>query len=233
MQGGPFVVVEVVAPAAPHLIETHKLDHFPLGQVGGLIEDEAPVVDVSFERLHLREVYVSVVPLTTACSSPLHRGSRANLTSRVQRRDLRRSSARTASSALDSTVTALRVRLVYHRRMFCPRCGEGMDLVNGTFTCVRGDMELSRRMHDALSEVFVARTRSARSRPLNWGEGWFCPGCGVAATTDPEHVRCGTCGEYLDEFLPQLIELHPHRARGGKWTERRSDGPARQGRRSK
>jgi DNA-directed RNA polymerase subunit M/transcription elongation factor TFIIS len=98
--------------------------------------------------------------------------------------------------------------------MFCPRCGNAMTLTDShagtTYSCLRGDMQLSRVMHDRLSEVFVARTRSARTHALNWGGGWFCPGCGVPATTDAEHVRCPKCNEYLDEFLHQLIELHPH-----------------------
>jgi hypothetical protein len=87
-----------------------------------------------------------------------------------------------------------------------------MGLVNGTFACVSGEMPLSRSMHDRLSEVFVTRSRNARAMPLNWRGSWFCPGCGVAATTDHEHVRCRRCGEYLDEFLHALVELHPHRA---------------------
>jgi ribosomal protein S27AE len=103
--------------------------------------------------------------------------------------------------------------------MFCPKCGQAMDIVNGTFACVSGEMPLSRNLHAKLSEVFIARTRGARPITLNWGGGWFCPGCGVAATADREHVRCGKCGEYLDEFLHALIELHPHRAPDGNgWT---------------
>jgi hypothetical protein len=47
--------------------ETHLS---PLRQVGGLIEDEAPVVDVGFERLHRFEVYVSVASLATGLPRP-------------------------------------------------------------------------------------------------------------------------------------------------------------------
>jgi hypothetical protein len=94
--------------------------------------------------------------------------------------------------------------------MFCPKCGQRMQLVDGTFKCVAGDMPLSQRLHDSLSEVFVTRARTGRLRALNWGGSWFCPGCGVPATTGSEHVRCEKCGEYLDEFLYGLVELHPH-----------------------
>lgn len=80
---------------------------------------------------------------------------------------------------------------------------------------LRRDATLSQNLHDQLSEVFVSRTRAARQVPLDWGGSWFCPGWGVAATTDPKHVRCGKCGQYLDEFLHALVELHPHRAQDG------------------
>ena len=113
-------------------------------------------------------------------------------------------------------MTAFPIRLVYHLGVFCPKCGQAMDIVNGTLTCVSGEMPLSRDLHAKLSEVFVARTRSARPITLNWGGGWFCPGCGVATASDMEHVRCGKCGEYLDEFLHALVELHPHRTPDGK-----------------
>jgi predicted amidophosphoribosyltransferase len=91
-----------------------------------------------------------------------------------------------------------------------------MDLVNDTFACVTGEMPLSRDLHDKLCEVFVRRTSRARPVSLNWGGDWFCPGCGTPATADHEHVRCGRCGEHLDEFLRALVELHPHRALDGK-----------------
>lgn len=89
-------------------------------------------------------------------------------------------------------------------------CGKAMEIVDGTFKCVPGNMPLSQNMHNGLSEVFVARSRHAREHPLRWGGRWFCPGCGVPATTSEEHVRCEKCGEYLDEFLYALVEWHPH-----------------------
>jgi predicted amidophosphoribosyltransferase len=100
--------------------------------------------------------------------------------------------------------------------VFCPKCGKAMELADGTFACVSGEMPLSQNLHDRLCEVFIRRTHSARSVTLNWGGSWFCPGCGVAAETGRAHVRCETCGEYLDEFLHALIELHPHRRPDGE-----------------
>ncbi|MFI5298264.1 MAG: hypothetical protein ACHREM_09220 [Polyangiales bacterium] len=101
--------------------------------------------------------------------------------------------------------------------MFCPKCGQPMEMVDGTYKCISGDMPLSKVLHDRLSEVFVARSRSARALTINFGGRWFCPGCGSPASTDATHVRCEKCGEYLDEFLYQLIELHPHRDASGRW----------------
>ena len=98
--------------------------------------------------------------------------------------------------------------------MFCPKCGDPMRVKDGTLTCDAGEMELSKALNDSLAEVFVAKTRRARAHALNWGGEWFCPGCGVAASRDKDHVRCPRCGEYLDEFLHALIELHPHRTVG-------------------
>jgi hypothetical protein len=100
--------------------------------------------------------------------------------------------------------------------VFCPKCGAPMIVKDGTFRCVPGEMQLSKNLHDGLSEVFVTRTRKARPHALNWGGGWFCPGCGIAAAADKEHVQCQSCGEYLDEFLYALIERHPHRAGDGE-----------------
>jgi hypothetical protein len=86
-----------------------------------------------------------------------------------------------------------------------------MVVKDGEVTCLPGDIRLSQKMHDGLSEVFIARTRRGRAHPFPWGGRWFCPGCGGPMKTDSEHVRCETCGEYLDEFIYQLVEVHPHR----------------------
>ena len=97
--------------------------------------------------------------------------------------------------------------------MFCPRCGDRMAPTDGTLKCLRGDMLLSEALRRRLEEVFVKRVRAGRSVPLNWGGEWHCPGCGDRAQFDGEHVRCLECGELMDEFLNELIELHPHRRR--------------------
>ena len=82
-----------------------------------------------------------------------------------------------------------------------------------TLTCATGGMALSVGLRDRLVEVFETRSRRAEGRPMDWGGGWFCPGCGCPATTTSDHVECPQCGELLDEFLVDLVELHPHRTR--------------------
>jgi hypothetical protein len=52
VQSRPFLVVEIVTAKGEDLVERHELDDVALGQVGGLVEHEPAVVDVSFERLH-------------------------------------------------------------------------------------------------------------------------------------------------------------------------------------
>lgn len=79
-----------------------------------------------------------------------------------------------------------------------------------TLKCLSGDMELSRNLHDRLSDVFINHSRRAESKAFRWGGRWFCPGCGTPMKTEDAHVRCETCGEYLDEFIHSLVELHPH-----------------------
>jgi hypothetical protein len=108
--------------------------------------------------------------------------------------------------------------LSHHHSVFCPKCGEEMTLVptglGDVFKCVAGDMELSKALHDALSEVFVARSRRGKTTPFKWSGGrWFCPACGKPMRRDTEHVQCETCGEYLDEFIYRLVEIHPHLTR--------------------
>lgn len=59
-----LLVVKVVATRGQNIIEGDEFNDFTFGQVGGLVEYETAVVDVSFERLHRSEVYspASLVP---------------------------------------------------------------------------------------------------------------------------------------------------------------------------
>lgn len=44
--------VEVVATVRENIIDRHQLDDFALGEIGGLVEDEASVLHMGSERLH-------------------------------------------------------------------------------------------------------------------------------------------------------------------------------------
>jgi hypothetical protein len=46
--------------------------------------------------------------------------------------------------------------------MNCLKCGAVLQENRGTFTCLRGDMELSRNMADRLYACFVAKTEEPK-----------------------------------------------------------------------
>lgn len=97
--------------------------------------------------------------------------------------------------------------------MFCPKCGDTLEDVNGELTCVRGEMGLSRDMACRLSERYVTCTPAPQDSRAAFrsGRGWYCPGCGVRAEENEGVVRCPRCKLPMNEFLFLLTELHPHR----------------------
>jgi uncharacterized Zn finger protein (UPF0148 family) len=97
--------------------------------------------------------------------------------------------------------------------MFCPKCGEQLTSHAGELFCERGQMGLSRNLENGFTECFVARARRSSRKPFGFRVGgtWFCPGCGVKMIEDAGLVSCPACQESLNEFIPPLIELHPHR----------------------
>lgn len=82
-----------------------------------------------------------------------------------------------------------------------------LETVDG-MTCQRSGMVMSRRLRDGLSEVFITRVRAGRrSRDdVRLGGNFHCPGCGTAM----HDAECPSCGGVLDEFIWQIVELHPH-----------------------
>ena len=97
--------------------------------------------------------------------------------------------------------------------MCCPKCGEVLQQSRGTYTCLRGDMELSRNLADQLYACFVAKTEEPGEAPtFKVGGHWFCPGCGIAMKEEiPGTVLCPQCGRNIGRSLMfQLVELHPH-----------------------
>ena len=97
--------------------------------------------------------------------------------------------------------------------MFCPKCGGELVETRDGLTCVRGNMPLSQGMARRLTESFVTKTHepAERSHEFEWGSNWYCPGCGVQAPEEIKGiVRCPNCKRWLNEFLYELAELHPH-----------------------
>lgn len=117
--------------------------------------------------------------------------------------------------------------------MFCPRCGDQMADRDGTLTCDRGDMPLSPKLQELLTETFVLKARSWDVKPaqFRWGGEWFCPADGAHMDEHDGVVRCPACSEaFPGPLLHQLIELHPHlsappRAVFVNVNRPRSDGP--------
>ena len=104
--------------------------------------------------------------------------------------------------------------------MFCPKCGDELEEVNGRWRCARGNMYLSDDMARRLLDLFVKEIRNSAQRPASfrWGGSWFCPGCGVRLEESQGVVRCNLCGQSLDGLLlHSLIEIHPHANGDGTW----------------
>lgn len=110
--------------------------------------------------------------------------------------------------------------------MYCPKCGDVLRETNETFTCLRGDMELSQHLATHLFVCFVSKSEQPKEPPsvneitYKGGVGglWFCPGCGVSMEEKtPWAVRCPQCGRSIWQFLHELIEIHPHKADNGNF----------------
>jgi predicted amidophosphoribosyltransferase len=101
--------------------------------------------------------------------------------------------------------------------MYCPKCGKDMEQINGVWTCRRGDMPLSERVSAAFVDTYVLKIRANEHKrtALKWGGVWYCPGCGVRLQEQDGLLACRECGRSLNEFLYDLIELHPHKNEPG------------------
>src|ERR1700688_3622045 len=90
-----------------------------------------------------------------------------------------------------------------------------MQEEDGSFECVRGDMQLSEEMARHLYASFVVKTEEPTDFHFKdgskWAGNWFCPGCGVAMREEvPGKVRCPRCRRNLGSYIYRLVELHPH-----------------------
>jgi rubrerythrin len=100
--------------------------------------------------------------------------------------------------------------------MFCPKCAAELVRRDGELTCIAGEMGLSQHVERVLAERYTGHIPSAR-RGETTAEPcpWYCPGCGVLLDRD---LLCPECHVSLRDLQHQLIELHPHKAKDGRWT---------------
>jgi hypothetical protein len=96
--------------------------------------------------------------------------------------------------------------------MFCPRCGESLEEINGWLTCRKGNMELSTHLAEGLKACFIDKKRNPSDKPFTFKVGgrWSCPGCGVPMVEHAGLIQCPTCSLCLNEFIYNLVERHPH-----------------------
>jgi hypothetical protein len=95
--------------------------------------------------------------------------------------------------------------------MFCPKCAAVLDLRSGTLTCVLGDMPLSQRLHNLLTQRYASGVPSPRKGVTSIEKDrWYCPGCGVMLN---ENLVCPECYRSIKDLQHELVELHPHKAR--------------------
>ena len=97
--------------------------------------------------------------------------------------------------------------------MFCPKCGDELIEAEDGISCVRGEMILSPHLALRFKQCFIDRVDRPREARFSFPVGgrWFCPGCGVEMLEEDGHIRCPRCNCSLNEFIHQLVELHPHR----------------------
>jgi rubrerythrin len=73
-------------------------------------------------------------------------------------------------------------------------------------------MSLSQKLEEGLIDCFILRVRKPKELkfPFIVGGTWFCPACGIKMFEKNGDVRCSQCNLSLNEFIHQLVELHPH-----------------------
>ena len=74
-------------------------------------------------------------------------------------------------------------------------------------------MHLSEVLTAGLLECFELNVRWPSEQKLRYRVAgtWYCPGCGIPMQVDENDVWCRRCRKHLNEFIFQLVELHPHR----------------------
>lgn len=105
--------------------------------------------------------------------------------------------------------------------MYCPKCGDVLVEEGATYSCRRGEMQMSQHMANCLRDSFVLRCvppEQAVATSFRWGGQWYCPGCGVLMSeiTGTNGVECPRCRGNLGPFIYGLIEHNPHKF-GDEW----------------
>jgi tRNA(Ile2) C34 agmatinyltransferase TiaS len=108
--------------------------------------------------------------------------------------------------------------------MYCPYCGNEMELSQGYWYCRSGDMAFSRKMtEDLLAAIettpFGPVTANQNSNePL--GMSVYCPRCTHQMTGSGDNTIgqvCPACGLSLrGRIIYHLVELHPHKRNSTK-----------------
>lgn len=97
--------------------------------------------------------------------------------------------------------------------MFCPRCGDEMILNKNELYCRKGNMYLSQRMFDKLTETFILKIHQPKNHHLLRGldSQWFCPKHGEQMINKNGYTRCPICDLSISEFIYELIQFNPHK----------------------
>lgn len=87
--------------------------------------------------------------------------------------------------------------------LYCPYCGDPLEIADEEVTCRRERMGLSRVVQDELTQIVESTIR--------WGGRWHCPADGEQMVELNGMVICPTCRRCLPgRTLYGLIEFHPH-----------------------
>jgi hypothetical protein len=100
----------------------------------------------------------------------------------------------------------------------CPRCGDPLEIVNGTLACRRGGMDLSEVMRAELREI-IATGPAARpaSSKVRWVGEWSHPDDGERMTEVEGILECLACGRFLPgRVLYQVAQFHVHAGHSGR-----------------
>lgn len=97
--------------------------------------------------------------------------------------------------------------------MFCPKCNEKLIHTDLGSHCIKGDMYLSQVLTERLKQCFILKNEKPKDLHFSFevGGSWFCPKDGVEMIENNGYIKCSKCNLTLNEFIYQLVEVHPHK----------------------